>query len=436
MPLLSIIIPVYNVEHYLEECIQSVLNQDFKNLEIILINDGSTDKSGDICDSFAQNKNYISVIHQKENFGVSVSRNAGLEAAKGKYSIFLDSDDYLYENTLSGLAKLINEKPQTDVFIGKFSVNPEMNREFCFENIFNKEKLINNETDDLIPHIKRNRNFYSMCWYYIIKLDFIKRNNLYFSPQVRIFEDTEFVTRMLCLGRKFSFYDELFYCYNIRPGSLGQSISEDDSLSGLIVVNNLCKLLKNNDIENVTKDFIYSKIKFVLNFLTPCMIINNRKTLHRLSIVISNNLENLSILNKISQGFDLYFFINTFGTYYGLILYKSYITEKVISLTMNTENKEIYIFCAGIYGESIAHILKSQGYTVKGFIDNNTNLHGTVIQGLNVYPLSILSNKSRDELNNVFVIINNKSKTNINEISTQLRELGINEVQINSSDIL
>ncbi len=131
MPLLSVIIPVFNAEEYLETSVLSVLDQDFKDLEIIIINDCSTDKSGDICDSFTLKYNNVNVIHQKENRGVSASRNRGLQEAQGSYSIFLDSDDYLYKNSLSGLAKLIEEKPQTDVFIARFIVNPEQKREFC-----------------------------------------------------------------------------------------------------------------------------------------------------------------------------------------------------------------------------------------------------------------------------------------------------------------
>lgn len=92
--LISVVIPVYNVEDYLERCIQSVINQTYSNLEIILVNDGSTDKSGDICDKYSKIDKRIIVIHKK-NGGLSDARNAGIERATGKYIAFVDSDDYI-----------------------------------------------------------------------------------------------------------------------------------------------------------------------------------------------------------------------------------------------------------------------------------------------------------------------------------------------------
>ena len=94
-PLISVIIPVYNVEQYLDQCIQSVLGQSYKNLQIILIDDGSPDQSGAICDQYSERDGRITVVHQK-NRGLSAARNTGLDIAKGEYIAFLDSDDWIY----------------------------------------------------------------------------------------------------------------------------------------------------------------------------------------------------------------------------------------------------------------------------------------------------------------------------------------------------
>lgn len=96
-PLISVIIPVYNVENYINKSITSVINQSYNNIEIILVNDGSTDNSGNICDTFAKDDSRIRVIH-KANSGVSAARNSGIEAARGDYICFIDSDDYISED--------------------------------------------------------------------------------------------------------------------------------------------------------------------------------------------------------------------------------------------------------------------------------------------------------------------------------------------------
>ena len=95
--MISIIVPIYNVELYLEKCIESIINQTYKDIEVILINDGSTDKSGIICDKYAKIDDRIIVLH-KENGGVSSARNKGLDIAKGDYIAFVDPDDYIEPN--------------------------------------------------------------------------------------------------------------------------------------------------------------------------------------------------------------------------------------------------------------------------------------------------------------------------------------------------
>lgn len=116
--LISIIVPIYNVEKYLQKCIQSIINQTYKNIEIILVDDGSKDNSGKICDEFKQIDNRIKVIH-KENGGLSDARNAGLKIAKGEYIGFVDSDDYIAQDMFETLYKLAKEN-NADISIVSF----------------------------------------------------------------------------------------------------------------------------------------------------------------------------------------------------------------------------------------------------------------------------------------------------------------------------
>lgn len=114
-PLISIIMPVYNVEQYLNYCMESILAQDYKNLEIILIDDGSTDSSGDMCDEYAKNDSRIKVIHKK-NGGLSSARNIGIEVMTGKYMTFVDPDDYIRIDYVSRMYKYILED-ETDLVV-------------------------------------------------------------------------------------------------------------------------------------------------------------------------------------------------------------------------------------------------------------------------------------------------------------------------------
>lgn len=111
--LISVIVPVYKVENVLHYCIDSILNQIYKDFELILVDDGSPDNSGKICDEYAKKDNRIKVIH-KENGGVSSARNCGIDAAKGKYICFVDSDDYVAPNYLNNLIVAKKNNPQCD----------------------------------------------------------------------------------------------------------------------------------------------------------------------------------------------------------------------------------------------------------------------------------------------------------------------------------
>ena len=108
MELISVIVPVYNVESYVAECIESIQNQTYMNLEIILVDDGSKDMSGDICDQYAAYDERIKVIHQ-ENGGLSAARNTGIEAANGDYISFVDSDDYIRLTLFEDMLQLLKE---------------------------------------------------------------------------------------------------------------------------------------------------------------------------------------------------------------------------------------------------------------------------------------------------------------------------------------
>lgn len=149
--LVSVVVPVYNVKAYLEKCINSILNQTYENLEIIIVDDGSTDGSSDICDQFLKKDNRVFVIH-KENGGVVSARQAGIDKAKGEYVIAIDSDDWIEPIMISELYTLAIENDADIVSSGyyresgdtygividgiKEGVYSDDNKEFLYHNMF------------------------------------------------------------------------------------------------------------------------------------------------------------------------------------------------------------------------------------------------------------------------------------------------------------
>ena len=141
MKKISVIVPVYNVEKYLNDCIDSIINQTYKNIEIILVDDGSNDSSGSICDEYAKKDNRVRVIH-KVNGGLSSARNAGLDEVTGDYVMFCDSDDMFLPTSCEVMFEEI-EKRNADYIVGNYQ-NCTEEGELWENPVFNKEKYYSN----------------------------------------------------------------------------------------------------------------------------------------------------------------------------------------------------------------------------------------------------------------------------------------------------
>ena len=187
MPKISIIVPVYNVEKYLGKCIESILNQTFRDFELILVDDGSTDSSGKICDEYSLKDSRIKVIH-KENGGLSSARNTGLDIAKGEYIGFVDSDDWIEMDMYEILYKLIKTSGKDMANIG-FSAIYEDRIEKWTDN----KKIILNREESLIELLK-HRYFGNYIWANLYSKKIFK--NIRFTEKIK-FEDIDIMYKLL-----------------------------------------------------------------------------------------------------------------------------------------------------------------------------------------------------------------------------------------------
>jgi glycosyltransferase EpsJ len=215
----SIIIPVYNVERYLNHCLDSIIAQSYTDLEIILIDDGSTDKSGEICDSYAQKDKRIKVIHQK-NSGVSAARNAGIDAAAGCYISFVDSDDWISPDMYETIAGYI---ANDDIDILRFNAyrKGELINELPFSGKYAGGKY---EQEVLLPFIGSayfgGMFMLGVLWLHVFRREIIEQNHIRFNTGLRRCEDRLFtLTAALHAGNMF-FTDKGLYHYEIYEESL------------------------------------------------------------------------------------------------------------------------------------------------------------------------------------------------------------------------
>ena len=225
-PLVSIIIPVYNVELYLSKCIDSILAQSFTDWECILVDDGSKDKSGSICDNYALKDNRIKVIHQN-NSGVSIARQVGIDNVCGEYSIHIDPDDWVESNMIEELYKKA-KSDDADMVICDYYKHEGGVQQYINQrpNLLEPIKIIEQMlTTNMYPPL------YGSCWNKLVRFScFNSSDNLIrFEPDdLSLGEDVVFNCRLLMSTvHRVSYLNKAFYHYEVRSNSLCSTLEKN-----------------------------------------------------------------------------------------------------------------------------------------------------------------------------------------------------------------
>lgn len=266
---ISIVVPIYNVEQYLERCIDSLIGQTYDDIEIILVNDGSADSSLDICKRYEQLDKRVILIN-KANGGLSDARNSGLKKATGEYVLFVDSDDFVDQRACEWFAKKTTGCP--DVISGNAKV---INGDKI---TFMRRSMLDVDECDGRRFLERelsNGTMYMAAWLNLYKCSFLKSNNLFFEKGL-LHEDEEFTPRVFLKARKVKSINFDFYNYVIRENSI--SNNKDLSKNAEHLYSTLYKLEKIYDViedENLKK---LLKNSLVDKYLNMFQMLKNTKS--------------------------------------------------------------------------------------------------------------------------------------------------------------
>ena len=304
--LVSVIVPIYNVEKYLNKCIESIINQTYKNLEIILIDDGSTDKSGKICDRFAKKDNRIKVIHQK-NAGVSSARNTGIDSADGLWIAFIDSDDWVEENYIKNLIE--NTSKDVDVVqCGYYRIVEEKK-----EQINCAGKLEIKNADEFLNGCLNPQTAYGLCHMKIIRKSII--NDIRFNEKIVVCEDALFNIQISRNMKYFKMIKQPLYNYRINRDSVVRRYDEnypEKYKKALNVIGDYLRINYKNNYKVRTNYFnfvVYHLMLIAVNYCyNPEKPISDRKnTLKKVckqdlfaKSLKGSNYNNISLTRKIT----------------------------------------------------------------------------------------------------------------------------------------
>lgn len=313
--LISVIVPVYNVEEYLKKCIDSIINQTYLKLEIILVDDGSTDNSGIICDSYEEKDKRIIVIH-KENGGLSDARNKGLDVARGKYITFVDSDDYIEKNYVEFLYNLIIEKDVSIVAGSNCREYPEKTiNAGTGVNIFLTAK-------EALEKMLYEDDFDTSAWGKLYKKDLF--DDVRF-PKGRIYEDMATTYKVIDKVSKVYLSSYPIYHYIVRSTSLSNKNSKKKNEDFILSTKEMGDYILNKypDLENAV---MRRTIKSYIYILLTIVYYEKRPTEEYYTIkkYIKRNRKDVLKNKKISKKDRLYIYVSYMG-FYGLkIFWKTY----------------------------------------------------------------------------------------------------------------
>jgi len=406
---LSIIIPFFNSEKYLEECLFSICNQIKRNVEIILINDGSKDKSLNISNKFLKKYKFIRLFNNSRNYGVSISRNVGIKNAKGDYILFIDSDDKIIKYSLKKILFYLDKNKSTDLF-------------------FIKSKLINSYEIDKnqiskssgkkkpIYSIDNFKKFRATCWNFIVNRNFLKKHKINFK-NIKVFEDQIFVTNILLKAKNLTLIKDPIYERRLfEINSLGKKTGKITINSCVRLINEFYKLYKENkNYQLIEKKFLISRVNFVAEQLLHNTLSASNNFINKLSIKNTNYIRRIDKNNKFERHLKQ------------IISYK---TLKINEFKNKlNDKKKIIIFCAGAYSEIIIKICKKLSIRIDLILDNNKNYNNKKLLNIKIKkPILKVVKKIRKENKAIFVC--NKQLNVFKKIEIQLKNMGIKKENI------
>lgn len=292
MKLISVIVPVYNVEKYLDKCIQSIVNQTYKNIEVILVDDGSYDKCGEMCDEWATRDSRITVIH-KDNGGLSDARNFGIDIAKGELLAFIDSDDYIEKKYLENLYNLLIDN-DADISTCKPSIffENEVNST-VYRNLKNNDVVVLSAKDALIEMLYE-RTLTNSAWGKLYKKELFEGIRY---PKGKLYEDMFTTYKVIMKSNRVACSSAELYHYLIRKSSILGTINTEKQKDML-------------DAANEILDYVINSVPLALEAAKYKLFMVSITILVKYDIFNENHNQSIDLLWKNIKGNRIHVALN------------------------------------------------------------------------------------------------------------------------------
>lgn len=439
-PLLTIHVSVFNLDKYIEQCLDSILTQDFDDYELILVDNGSTDRSIEICEGYV--KRYSDKIkYKKFPLPTRIGRPYiyALSKMQGKYFMTVDGDDYITAGSLKKITEIIKAE-HPDVIMGTFISDVEEGCAALRDARFDQKRLNGVSHSEVLKYLATVPNFHTVQWRFIVLKEILNA----------IFEDNEFdrtydellnestycdvvnMLRILSRANTMAYMEEPFYVYRIRTSSLRAMADENKQsiglLAGLIAIEGWLE----KDKREYVRVFVQSQVQKYFNlFINACTTATEAGYIRMAELINIYKKDFLKLreyqIIPLTEFCDL---VDRYGAPQGLMMFTRLQEANLLYQMKPLTDKDVYVFPTGICGESTFLLLKSWDIGVKGFLDNDLTKEALLFQN---YPCMLperLKSLSEDKKQNIVAVIATSYEYLIQILRKQLISLGIPDNQI------
>jgi glycosyltransferase involved in cell wall biosynthesis len=419
-PIITIIIPAYNSEKFILKCINSIPRD--KRIEIIIIDDFSKKilKNQINFEKFIN----IKIFRNKYNLGPGLSRNFGMEYSKGKYILFLDSDDILNKKNILELIELVKYKENADFYLCRFNKD-----NFPKDNLFFLKTLPKNIfRETLLKKIIYKNYPIDECWSILFNKKFLTKNNILFPKKIRIAEDEYFLAKVLTEFKNAKTFNKTIYIHNDRKNSLSSNLSDYDSHIDFINLFNLfSKLYLKKNYKKNENLLLIRYIKVLYRRIISLLFIRNSNELKNISKLIKKNysLKTLKILDdlKLSEYKSLAKVTNIYKL-------KNLMDENINTFERNFgKPKNIYIYCKSLLARSLVKICENLDINIIDIVDDAKNIEKKFSNYQLINSASMIKSIKKNKLSYKIIVANNRKLT-FKKIKKKLTENRISSKNI------
>ncbi|MDF2530907.1 MAG: glycosyl transferase family 2 [Clostridia bacterium] len=444
VPLLTIHVSVFNLDKYIEQCLDSILTQDFNDYELILVDNGSTDRSIEICERYAE-KYSEKIKYKKFPLPTYIGRPYTYARAEmqGEYFMTVDGDDYITPGSLKRIAGIIQDR-YPDAIMGTFLSDVETGSSSFQDASFDPQRINGVSYRDALKYLATVPNFHTVQWRFIVKNDILKicedftkffnENLKAYSKLINksLYGDLINVLNILSGAKSIEFMKEPFYVYRCRSGSLSATRVGDKTgagfLVGLISMKAWFTYNKNENVQALIRSQLH---KFYSLYASVCTTITEEGYMKMADLIDTYKEDFLSLreynIAPLSEFCDL---VNRYGALQGLMMFTKLQEANLLYKLQPYTSEDIYVFPTGICGESTLLLLKRWNLQVKGFFDNDSSKEALLFQS---YPCMLperLRAFSEDQKEKALVVITTSYEHLIPVFRKQLVGLGIPDSRI------